>query len=229
MGDGDKAGWNASALYRQDAWSVGLSYRSGVDIDVNGSTDISGLGTVYAKSTLSLPYRLQLGVGYRVKPSLYAEFDIERIGWGNYQVTTLEATGGVIPAGTVYSVNSNYWRDIVSYRLGLIYRLSDSSRLLFGTGVEETGQDDAYFDATVADADRYMISFGLVHDFEHCCQIKFGYQYTWLEDRIIQGSSYTDRIVSSSGSDTDPNGSDVYNGRYEGAIRMLSMGVSMTF
>ncbi|MCW8911680.1 MAG: outer membrane protein transport protein [Gammaproteobacteria bacterium] len=228
-GDGSEAGWNVSAQYKQNDWSVGVSYHSEVDIGLEGASNITGMGVVSAKTELGLPYRFQVGAGYQLSRSLYAEFDIERIGWSQYDQTVLQATGGVLPAGTVYSVTSNYWDDVTNYRAGVIYQLNDNSQLLLGAGYEEAAQKDAYFDATTADADRYMLSFGFVNKVDRLWLLKAAYQYAWIDDRAVNGQSYLNRVASSSGLDTDANGTDAYNGQYEGHIQMLSFGVSRSF
>jgi len=228
-GDGSEAGWNVSALYKQNNWSAGVSYHSAVDIGLQGASNITGMGVVTAKTELGLPDRLQIGAGYKLSDALYAEFDIERIGWSQYDQTVLQATGGVLPPGTVYSVTSNYWSDVTNYRVGIIYQLNDSSQLLLGAGYEEGAQKDAYFDATTADADRYMLSIGFVHKIDKLWLFKAAYQYAGIDDRTVNGQSYLNQIISSGGLDTDANGTDAYNGQYEGHIQMLSLGVSRSF
>ncbi|MDH5485502.1 MAG: outer membrane protein transport protein, partial [Gammaproteobacteria bacterium] len=228
-GDGTEFGWNMSAQYKHREWSAGISYHSAVDIGLEGTTDITGMGRVYATTELGLPSRLQLGLGYALDDAVYLEFDIERVGWSQYDETVLEATGGALPEGTIYSVTENHWDDVTNYRVGLSYTLDEKNQLLFGAAYEETAQADAYFDATTADADRYMVSFGIVHALDKDWSFKAGYQYAWIKDRVVEGQSYLGQIVSSGGDDYDANGTDAYNGRYTGHIQMLSFGVSRAF
>ena len=228
-GNGDEFGWNLSMQYHKGDFSAGLSYHSAVDIRIDGNADIGGLGVVSALTQLPLPDRLQLGVAYQWSEKLTTEFDIERVGWSEYDQLVLTSTGGAIPAGTVFSTTRNHWRDVTNYRLGVILQLDNKTKLLLGAGYEQKAQGDNYFDATIADTDRYMLSAGGVYNAANNWQIKAAYQYAWMDDRRVNGRDYASQLVTSGGLDTDPNGSDVYNGKYTGHIQMLGIGVSKLF
>ena len=228
-GDGDEIGWNLSMQYHRGGFSAGASYHSAQDISIKGNADISGLGVVSASTQLPLPDRLQLGVAYRWSKKIMTEFDIERVGWSEYDQLVLTSTGGAIPAGTVFSTTRNHWRDVTNYRFGFIFELDDKTQLLLGAGYEVKAQGDNYFDATIADTDRYMLSVGGVYKAANNWQFKAAYQYAWMDERNISGRDYVNQLVTSGGLDTDPNGSDVYNGQYAGHIQMLGIGVSRLF
>lgn len=228
-GDGSEAGWNLSLQYHVDKFSFGASYHSSVDIKINGDADIAGVGIVSASTSFALPDRLQIGAAYSLSDKLLVEMDVERIGWSEYGQLVLTSTGGAIPAGTVFSTTTSNWSDVTNLRLGFIYKLNDKTKLLFGSGYEEKAQGDDYFDATIADADRYMISFGGVHEIDKNWLIKAGYQYAWIDDRTVNGRDYINQLVASAGLNSDANGTDVYNGQYEGHIQMLSIGASRLF
>jgi len=228
-GDGDDIGWNLALQFHKARWSLGASYHSSADIKINGNADIGGLGIVSASTQLSLPDRFQIGAAYKFTDSLLLELDIERIGWSEYDQLVLTSTGGAIPAGTVFSATTNNWSDVTNLRLGLVYQWSKKTRLLFGTGYEEQAQGDESFDATIADADRYMMSVGVVYESDNSFLFKAGYQYAWIDDRTVNGSDYINQLATSGGLDSDANGTDAYNGLYEGHIQMLSIGVSKLF
>jgi long-chain fatty acid transport protein len=228
-GDGDDFGWNASFMYNAAPWSFGASYHSKSEIDIDGNISIAGLGTIPAKTSLTLPYRFQIGVRNQLSENLAVEFDIERTGWSSYDQTVLTSSGGFIPAGTVLSTTTNDWKDITNLRLGLTWSLNSNTDLLFGTGYEETPQPDEHFDSTIADADRYMLSIGITHKLADGWKIKGGYQYGWLKDRAVSGQSYINQVASSGGTNLDPNGTDLYNGEYEGEAHLLGVGVTKSF
>lgn len=228
-GDGDELGWNLSMQFHKGDFSAGVSYHSALDISINGDADIGGLGVVSASTQLPLPDRLQFGVAYRWSETLTTEFDIERVGWSEYDQLVLTSTGGAIPAGTVFSTTRNHWRDVSNYRLGFVLELDSKTQLLLGAGYEVKAQGDNYFDASIADTDRYMLSVGGVYSAADNWQIKAAYQYAWMDGRSVNGRDYVNQLVTSGGLNTDPNGSDVYNGKYTGHIQMLGIGVSKLF
>ena len=111
----------------------------------------------------------------------------------------------------------------------MIYQLNKATRLMLGAGFEEKAQADDYFDATIADADRYMMSFGGVHKIDKNLLLKVGYQYAWIDDRSVSGEDYINQLVASAGLNSDANGTNAYNGQYQGHIQMLSVGASWLF
>lgn len=228
-GDGNELGWNISMQYHQDQWSFGASYHSSVDMKITGEANISGTGIVTASTRLGLPDRLQIGVGYQLSDKLFIEFDVERIGWSNYDQLVLTATGGALPSGTVFSTMTNNWDDATNLRLGLSYQLSDAVELLFGTGYEQKAQGDDYFDVTIPDDSRYMISAGMVYKMPSDWQFKLGYQFAKNKDRTISGRSYMTQLINSGFNNSDANGTDVYNGQYRGVIHMFSLGATRSF
>lgn len=228
-GDDNEIGWNVSLQYHADQWSFGASYHSSVDMKITGEAHISGVGPVLAATELGLPDRLQIGAGYQFTDKLFIEFDIERIGWSHYDKLALTSTGGAIPSGTVFSVTTNNWDDVINLRLGLTYKINDNTDLLLGAGYEEKAQGDEFFDATIADADRRLISFGVVNDLSDDWSFKVAYQFVKNTDRTIAGQSYVTQLVNSGGNDSDPNGTDVYNGDYKGNIHLLAIGVTKLF
>ena len=227
-GDGSELGWNLSFQYHLNQWSFGASYHSAIDMQITGNANIAGVGSVGTKTSLGLPDRLQIGTGYQFNEQWFVELDIERIGWSEYDQLQLTSTGGAIPATTVFSVNTNNWSDVTNVRLGMSYKIRNNTQLLFGAAFEEKAQGDDYFDAATADADRYMLSFGVLYQLTSEWILKAGYQYARIEERNIEGKDYLDQLVLTGGVNSDANGTNAYNGQYEGYIQMLAVGISRT-
>ena len=224
-GDGDGYGFAASIIGQKDDWTFGFTYHSEADIDIAGDINIVGLGSTSVSTEITLPARLQVGVNRKIK-QFSIEFDIERIGWSSYDKLTLTSKGGVIPTGTVISEATENFRDITNYRVGLTYQHNNKMHVLLGGGMEDKAQTDDYFDATVPDNQRFMLSIGLQYILEKDWTITGGYQYAWSKKRNYAGRSYLDQIVNSGGSNVDPNGADVYNGEYNQSIHLLGLGIS---
>jgi long-subunit fatty acid transport protein len=74
-----------------------------------------------------------------------------------------------------------------------------------------------------------MLSIGITHKLADGWKIKGGYQYGWLKDRAVSGQSYINQVASSGGTNLDPNGTDLYNGEYEGEAHLLGVGVTKSF
>ncbi len=228
-GQGDGKGWAVGILYKAQSWSFGASYHSSATISIDGEVKIAGLGVSSANTEVTLPSRSQLGVSYRLSETVMTEFDIERIGWRTIDETTITSRGGVTPSGTELNTTTHRWRDIYNYRLGIRYQVRPTVALLFGTGYENTPQSENHFDASIADADRYMVSFGVKKIIHGNWHFTVGYQYAWSNKRNIIGRDYSNQVINSAGGQVDPNGTDAYNGEYRLSSHLLSLGISWSF
>ncbi len=229
-GDGDELGWNISMMYRAGDWTWGASFHSETAIDIDGDVDIAGLGEVPSRATLTLPYRFQAGGHYQFSEKWAAELDIERTGWHAHDQTVLYAKGGsIIPEDTILSATTNDWKDTTNVRLGLTWQLNSQTALLFGAGYSETPIPKHHFDATIAGNDTYMLSVGMTRELNKGWAVKLGYQYAWIKDRRVTGRDYIGQVAGSAGANVDPNGSDLYNGKYNGAAHMFGIGITKTF
>ncbi|MCG8426771.1 MAG: porin [Chromatiales bacterium] len=214
-GDGDAFGWNLGLLFTQDNVSVGVSYHSGADIDIKGSSHIpSAMLTVPATAELELPTRLQAGIRVEATDKLALEFDITRTGWSSFDVLEIKN-----PVSTVTSINN--WDDATAYRLGGTYQLNNKTQLRFGYSFDQTGQNDDFFSARVPDADRHLFSVGFGHDMGDGWTLEGGYMYVRFKDRTHSATGFT--------APGEPNGSLLYNGEYKSNVNLLGLGISKTF
>ena len=217
-GDGRDYGWNIGLLHVQNNWSIGLSYRSSVKVDLDGSVEMAGIPSD-AKAEVEFPDMLQLGGRYKLDDKLAVEFDIERTGWSSFDVIEIEY-GAANPI-----VSENNWDDAIAYRLGATYDLSPNNQLLFGYANDKTPSDDDFFSARIPGNDRQTYSVGLAHDRGNWT-LELAYMYVKADSRNI--ASTTSYIGGLPGN-TDPNGTDAYNGKYELSAHLFAIGASTQF
>lgn len=212
-GDGADFGYNFAAMQIMGPVTLGASYRSGVDVDIDGKVN-----TTDAKTTLKLPWMFQMGARYRISPPLALEFDFERTGWSKFDeiVITSASSGAVLVRST------NNWEDANAYRLGGSYDLSKTTQLRFGYTFDETGQTDSRFNARIPDADRHLLSFGIKQEVAGW-DLEAGYMYVKFEDRTVANTAPFGTYG------TDANGTTSYNGNYESSVHLLGLGVSRKF
>lgn len=211
-GKGETWGWNASALARAGAWSVGAAYRSGVTVDLKGS-----LSSTPATAQLPLPWLVQVGVRYRIDEHWAAEFDWERTGWNRLQQIVIRNA----ESGAALSTATHNWRPADDYRFGLTYDLDKTHQLRFGYVRDLIGQGDDHFTAQIPDTKRHVFSVGYrlrqaAWDWE------LGYMYSRGDTR-----HYTAPVAYSAGA--DPNGTSAYNGVYRASAHLLGMSVAYKF
>jgi long-chain fatty acid transport protein len=218
-GKGQSTGWNSSLLHVHDKWSLGLSYRSSVKVQLDGRIDASAIGSTVsnADASITFPSLLQVGARYKINDKFAVELDIERTGWSSFDVIEVNHSSPGLP-NPISSVNN--WKDASAYRLGGTYELSKTSQLRAGYAFDETPGNDAFFSARVPGNDRQTISVGLGHKMADWT-LELAYMYVKADDRRIAS------ITPFAGG--DPNGTNAYNGTYGLSAHLFGVGVNTRF
>jgi long-chain fatty acid transport protein len=215
-GDGDGWGLNLSLSSQiTDKIGIGLTYHSPTTIDITGTTISSFTGISDAKSELTLPWRIQAGIHAAITNDLSVEFDITRTGWNNYDSFQIESGSP--------STSDYYWEDANTYSLGVQYALNDIIQLRFGYSYGENRQPDAYFNARMPDNDRYLLGIGAGYELVNGWNLDIGYTYVKFKDRTF--NSTTTPLAP----ETDLNGTNAYNGNYEGDTHLFGLTVTKQF
>ena len=206
QGDGNGWGWNAAYLYSQGPFSAGLSFRSRVKADIEGSFDATAVGSTKSpmSTNITFPEMLQAGLRYQVLSALSLEFDVERTGWDTNDQLVISHSSPTIPPGPY--VETSNWNDVFAYRFGGIYELNPTTKILFGYSYDNTPQGDDFFTPRLPDSDRQSFSVGLAYATGRWA-LDAGYMYVRFQDRKFFSSTQF--------GGGDPNGTAVYNGSYE--------------
>jgi len=216
-GTGNGIGFNVGYLHKMDNLNIGISYKSGVSTNIKGHFDARGIGSsvVSANAKLDFPDILQLGVQYNPTKNLGIEFDLDHTGWSSFdQINVTDS------AGTSLSSSSNAWENTWAYRLGFIYKLTPTTKLLFGYTFDESPQPDSNFSARVPDADRQLFSIGASHEFSEW-KVEYAYMYVDVDDRTVNsGTAFAGG---------DANGTTAYNGTYESDVSLIGLSLAMKF
>ena len=210
-GTGQDFGWNIGFTKKFDKWNLGFSYRSSVEVGINGTLN----DTVPATSSVEFPDMLQLGAFYQASDKWGIELDVERTGWSSFDKLVISA-----PAAGQTINSTNNWDDTWAVRLGAIYAINEKTNLLLGYSYDETGQPDQYFSARVPDNDRQLFSVGVTHDYAGWT-LEASYMYVMVDDRTFN--------TSTAPNPADPNGTSLYNGTYESSVNLLGIGLSTKF
>lgn len=212
----DGIGWSAGLLHRIGGFSWGLSYRSAIEIDYEGSGKLTQILTgddqfdalnalVYPydrelpiTTTISFPDTATLGLAFATE-SLVIAADVSQTGWSRF-----EGLAVTFPANPAFSQTlQGAWEDAMSYRLGLELGLAKGMKLRFGYALEESPQPDASVAPLFPDAERSIFSLGFGRDW-----LDIGFQFVSPSDR------------------TTLTNADTMNGTYSGNTYIL--GISAT-
>lgn len=219
-GDGDGWGFNAAALYKiAQNVNVGLSYRSRVKIDVDGTADLTGgPAATFAsgKTSLTLPDLVQLGVSYNASDMLTLSADLDYTLWSTFDRIVVTSDNPLFNA-----TDEKQWHDVWCLRIGGQYRLSDQWKLRAGYVYDKTPVGEAYFDTRTPDADRQGITIGTGFATGNMT-VDLAYMYLRFNKRTINNSLADDDLNPL----TPP---DPLNGTYKSQAQLAGITVGYKF
>lgn len=225
-GDGSDFGWNAAFMYVIEDWSFGLSYRSSVDVEVDGEFDARQvLGfKVDSRTELNFPDFIQMGVRYQASPRLAVEFDIERTNWSKFYHISVQSRDNIaalgISRGTELTNTTNNWRDANSYHLAITFNTNERTQLRAGYTLNENPQRQSYFSPRYPNSRRHVFTAGLKQVLSGW-DIEGGAMYARWNDRDVEN---TTPFIGG-----DANGTDVYNGEYKLDGFIFGLGINAYF
>ena len=228
-GDDTGLGWNLGlALQLTDRLDFGLSWRSEIDLSVDGAARFSGVpGNAAAlfpatngRADLSLPEQLSLGLAWQPMEPLIVEIGAHREGWSAFEELRIGLEQTV--AGVAEDLVARDWDDTWSYSVGGRYALSDRIALLAGYKYGNTPVPDSTFEPAIPDADTHLWTVGADLQFgATTVSLSYGFQH------------YTDRTKANAvGADplhgvlTEPNAA---NGLYQSEIHLVALSLGYRF
>jgi long-chain fatty acid transport protein len=190
QGDDSAWGWNAGVMFKpNERTRIGLSYRSKMKFDLQGSLVVAALGVnkpIHAK--LNTPDNLSLAFSHQVNDKLEVLGDVTRTGWATLQrLQAFNTSTGALENQLSYNFK-NSWRAGV----GVKYQLDGKWNLRAGVAVDKTPVPDAASRTmTVPDSDRTWLAFGARMKVSEKSSLDLGYA------RIFLKNSSTNRQVLS--------------------------------
>ncbi len=183
-------GYNLALAYKPfEMWGMALTYRSEVDLTVEGG-QATGYTAPYPTSmpasvTLPLPATLTLATDIDVTESTNIEFVYERTFWSAYKELdiTIDATG---VGGSLMQIQSDKnWEDSNTFRLGLTQGLGDSLDLMLGVAYDETPVPDQSLGFELPDSNAVIFSGGVRWAMTEEVDIGIAALYDIKEDRFV--------------------------------------------
>lgn len=205
-GDGLGFGATASLMYKPiEDVSIGLNYRSGMNVNYEGSAHFEGEeGTPFESSfvdqdistQITLPHHVTLGLGYKLD-KLFVGLDIGYTTWSDYDQIDLKFSRPC-PQGSptcdpttdqsdppTTSIVSN-WNNAFAFRLGLQYEVIDNLNARVGIAYDMTPIPDETVSPSLPGNDRTVFSLGLGYTMAKV-RADIGYQYVDAAEREIGG------------------------------------------
>jgi long-chain fatty acid transport protein len=206
-GDGSAWGWNAALLYDGARWNFGLTYRSELSPEIEGTLEFSEIPDVTlpgpvelqslfpnqpGKTTLNLPAQAAIGVAWDATEKLTFEFDITWAGWSAFEEIFIEASQPTEypPGNPVVDdiILREDWEDTQAYRLGVAWKLAERHELRFGALTDKGPVPLDTLRPSIPDADRKSVTFGYGY-MANRWGIDAYYMPLWFDDITAQGAA----------------------------------------
>lgn len=214
-GEGHGVGWQVGSSYVYDKLSFGLTYRSGVTIDLDGNINVMGTKYSSAHTSVYLPEIIAAGVRY-TSGKWESELLVDYTRWSKFKDINIVASND-----TLFATNRFSWSDAQSARLSFQYNHSDNFSSIFGTGhVSSVISKQAKFSATVPDARRNYLSAGIKWS-QADYDLNLSFMRVFIDERTFNSTN-----IYMGG---DPNGTSAYNGKYDSKINLWSVSITKTF
>jgi long-chain fatty acid transport protein len=218
-GDGHGYGYNLGFQADiTDAISLGISYRSKIDVDADGDVSFGlptpALAPVFpntrGKSDLTLPQQLSAGVSYRPAERVRIEAGFRWEDWRAFEALRITLAQPV--AGQTVVTEPKNWKDTYAFNVGVNYKLNDTVALLAGYLYSENAVPDATFEPSVPDADTHLFTIGTDLTFGGL-KLAAGYGYQMLKDREKSNAV----------------GGGAADGRYESELHLFGISLGYRF
>jgi long-chain fatty acid transport protein len=170
---GDDIGWNLGVLFKPtDRLRIGASYRSDMDIELDGEADFTQISTGNAQldavvkagfpqddtinTVFPFPAIAAVGVAFSPTERVDVELDITHMTWSRFEALSVDFTNQ--PARSF--VREQNWNDSSAYRLGTNIQATEHWDVRLGTIYDENPQPTESVNPLLPDADRISFTLG---------------------------------------------------------------------
>jgi long-chain fatty acid transport protein len=171
------------------ATRLGLSYRSRIKYDLEGTVTFSGnpLGNGNISADLKVPESFSFSAFHVLNPKWELMGDITRTGWDSVQQLRILRTSGP-GTGTVLTTLVFNWKDTWRYGVGANYKWSDQTKLRFGLALDKTPTNDVDRTPRLPDQDRTWLAFGVQHRVSKAGVLELGYAHEFIKDARVNNT-----------------------------------------
>jgi len=202
--DGDtlEAGYNLAMTVRPtDKMNISLTYRSEVDLGVEGHAALSssfppvGFPRTYDGDTgveIPLPAILAAAVSYTFFDQLTVELEYDRTFWSDYEqldFTYPVSLGNPVLTRAFDTSVPKHWDDTDSWRLSVTYDLKNNWILMAGFGIDENPIPSSTVGFELPDSDALLYSAGVRYKINNDMEVGGAYLYDYKKSRSVSNGT----------------------------------------
>jgi len=215
-GDGDGWGGNIGLLYKDDMFSVGVSYRTQVAVRITGTATATtpfGTGSSAAVSSVKLPEMVNGGFAFRPTDTLTISAEADWTNWSKFDQLAFNYNPALPLVGST-SVTPEEWHPTVAVKIGVEWKAQDDLRLRVGYNFDPSPVNDKNFTPALPLEDRHVFSVGAGYDFTKALTMDVAYMYVKQKDINQTASTGLGAIR---------------NGRYESSAHLFGLSANYNF
>lgn len=161
-------GFNAGIYFKpNDKLSIGLNYRSQVNVKVDGGAadfKVPSSLAEYFPSTnfstgLNLPQTITLGFGYKINEKIKLSLDVNYVGWSSYDSLIIDFEENTDKLDDLHS--AKMYENSFIFRIGGQYQLKEKWAVRLGTYFDMSPVKAGYLTPETPDANKLGITSGV--------------------------------------------------------------------
>ena len=179
-----------------DQWRIGLSWRSGTKVDLEGDVTLTIPATVTqltgfqslkttGKTSVSLAQIVGLGVAYQPIPKLTVTSDLNWINWGIFKDYDFD-----FKDNTVYFPDKpqpREWDDTFSFRLGGEYWVAEQIAVRAGYSFDKNPIPDKSLGPEIPTGDTHYVTLGFGYKWKKL-NVDVSYAHLFIKSRTVTES-----------------------------------------
>jgi len=191
-------GYNLAATFRPTpAWRIAATYRSKVDLTLDGDADLSAFVGPYPVDAysgssdldLTLPAVFSLATSYTFD-RLTLEVAWNRTFWSDIEELDFNYSQPLGPALAVFDQPViKDWKDSDALRFGLTYQWSQRLLTTMGFAIDNTPIPERTLNFELPDSDAYMYGLGIQYNVRDTLKLGISYMYYYTTSRHVSSSS----------------------------------------
>lgn len=211
-GDDLAFSYNIGVLYElSESTRIGLSYRSSVDLSVEGTAELGAAlgGPVTTPATLDieLPNIIELSVYHELNDQWAIHADVMHTGWSSFKKLSPK-TGTA--ADAALETNEN-WSNSTRYAIGATYKACEKWTFRAGVAYDESPVSDEYRTLRIPDEDRIWVSLGASYKMSERYTVDVGYTHIFADEAQINANEH------------------YFNGKASGGVNIFGIGLHGNF
>ncbi len=184
-GSGDGWGGNVGLMYKDDLFSVGVTYRTQVAVRITG-TSISSLGgKANSLAYIKFPEMVNGGIAFHPSDTLTISAEADWTNWSKFdQIVFKYSSPLTLPAlGPVTStVTPEEWHPTLAAKVGIEWKARNDLRLRLGYNFDPSPVNPKNFSPGLPFGDRHLFTIGAGYDFSKAVTVDVAYMYVKQKD-----------------------------------------------